>query len=74
MIEIAKFYFSIIAKIINNVWSHLEISPGVNYGYFVIGTFLFVAFVKILRFEFNTSSSIFGDSTRNESKIANKRK
>lgn len=66
MIDIVKFYFDCIAKVITDVWGSFEIFEGINYGYWVIGVLLFCLILKVVTFgySYNGISNIKGYQER----------
>ena len=68
MFQIVKFYFDIIAQIINQVWGSFEIFPGINYSIWIFGIGFILLTLSIIKF-FHSNSTLNALKQAHENRV-----
>ena len=67
MLDVIKFYFDLIAKLMSDIWGSFQITENVNFLQFFIAIIIIISFIAVLRFGFGSNGiSEFKQYSRNK--------
>ena len=67
MLDVIKFYFDLIGKLMSDIWGSFQITENVNFLQFFIAVVIIISFIAVLRFGFGSNGiSEFKQYSRNK--------
>ena len=67
MLDVIKFYFDLIGKLMSDIWGSFQITENVNFLQFFIAIIIIISFIAVLRFGFGSNAiSEFKQYSRNK--------
>lgn len=67
MLDVIKFYFDLIGKLMSDIWGSFQITENVNFLQFFIAIIIIISFIAVLRFGFGSNGiSEFKQYSRNK--------
>lgn len=67
MLDVIKFYFDLIGKLMSDIWGSFHITENVTFLQFFIAVIIIISFIAVLRFGFGSNGiSEFKQYSRNK--------
>lgn len=67
MLDVIKFYFDLIGKLMSDIWGNFHLTESVTFLQFFIAVFIIISFIAVLRFGFGSNGiSEFKQYSRNK--------
>lgn len=67
MLDVIKFYFDLIGKLMSDIWGSFQITENVTFLQFFIAVVIIISFIAVLRFGFGSNGiSEFKQYSRNK--------